>query len=85
MVKYNGTTFKNEGNFVNVRSQKTFGYYGGPDVYQHCYFQNILVIEVMMMTTPVLGSYYGIYAKLHNTLRLNYEVKSKSKTLHRTE
>lgn len=56
MVKYNGTTFKNEGNFVNVRSQKTFGYYGGPDVYQHCYFQNILVIEVMMMTIPVLGS-----------------------------
>ena len=56
MVKYNGTTFKNEGNFVNVRSLKTFGYYGGPDVYQHCYFQNILVIEVMMMTIPVLGS-----------------------------
>ena len=38
MVKYDGTTFKSEENFVNVR-ERLLEIAGGPDVYQYCYFQ----------------------------------------------
>ena len=79
MVKYDGTTFKSKENFVNV-PERLLEIAGSRCLSTLLLSKNLSHRSYNDDTNPqveVLGSHCGIYVKLHDTLQLNYKVKSK--------